>query len=103
MFRGTSISERPAPRPTPLFPAADFARETSSAERLLTTAEGNAFLRRAKGFLEKRRSSGIDSPRYIQRGKRGAVLYRVSDLIAWENQHLCTSSSDHDDPDRLRG
>lgn len=66
-------------------------------DRLLSTAEANAFLRRAKGFLEKRRSSGIDSPPYIQRTKRGAVLYRVSDLLAWEEERILTSSSDHDD------
>lgn len=69
-------------------------------DRLLNTAEGNAFLRRAKGFLEKRRSSGIDSPRYLQRTKRGTVLYRASDLIAWEEERMLTSSSDHDDPVR---
>lgn len=70
----------------------------TTVDRLLTTAEANAFIRRAKGFLEKRRSSGIDSPRYLQRTKRGAVLYRVSDLIAWEDERMLTSSSDHDDP-----
>lgn len=64
-----------------------------SAERLLTTAEANAFLCRARGFLEKRRSSGIDSPPYIQANPLGLVRYRVADLLAWEESKVRTNTS----------
>lgn len=104
MLRGTPISARPAPcasrPPVREEEALPVPRPT---DRLLNTAEANAFLGRAKGFLEKRRSSGIDSPPYIQRTKRGAVLYRVSDLLVWEDAFLCTASSDHDGVRRRSG
>lgn len=63
-------------------------------DRVLTTKEANFFLRKKKGFLEKRRCSGIDSPRYAQVRKGGAVLYRTSDLLAWEEQHMRTCTSE---------
>lgn len=101
MHRGTLISERPvAVRNIPLSRAGAAAAEPALADRVLSTEEANAFLGRQKGFLEKRRSSGIDSPRYIQRCKGAAVTYRVSDLLRWEDAHMCTASSDHDDPVR---
>lgn len=65
----------------------------ASAERLLTTAEANEFLCRARGFLEKRRSSGIDSPPYIQASPLGLVRYRVADLLAWEESKMRTNTS----------
>lgn len=102
MLQGRSITAKPAPLAEIEMPTSTSAATPSTMDRLLDTAQGNAFLGRAKGFLEKRRSSGIDSPRYLQRTKRGAVLYRVSDLIAWEEERVLTSSSDHDDPVRSR-
>ncbi len=61
--------------------------------RLLTSREANDFLRRAPGFLEKRRSSGIDSPRYIQARPFGSVRYRVDDLLAWEDAKMRDNSA----------
>lgn len=72
----------------PVDPASEAVRGSPRLEfadrRTLTTSEANAFLNRAPGFLEKRRCSGIDSPRYIQTRRYGAVRYRVEDLLAWE-------------------
>lgn len=93
MIRGTSISERPVPEVSVAPPPLNRG-EGREIERLLTSAEGNVFLKRAPGFLEKRRSSGIDSPRYIQRIKFGSVRYRVSDLLEWEEKHTHLATSD---------
>ena len=100
MFRGTPISAKQSPAQPPSGgpPPPVVARE--APDRLLTTAEANELIRRKKGFLEKRRSSGIDSPPYIQRGKGCAVLYRYSDVMRWTEGHLRSSSSDHDDDHR---
>ena len=97
MHTGTPISARPTSPAAPIKEEREEARPVVgfASDRVLTTAEANEFLRRAKGFLEKRRSSGIDSPPYIQTRPRGAVLYRVSDLIAYEDSKMRTSSSDH--------
>lgn len=102
MLQGRSIAAKPVPLAGVTTPPNHPVAVPGTLDRLLNTAEANAFLGRAKGFLEKRRSSGIDSPRYLQRTKRGAVLYRASDLIAWEEERVLTSSSDHDDPGRRR-
>ncbi|BCA62750.1 hypothetical protein HMP09_1984 [Sphingomonas sp. HMP9] len=93
MIRGTSISARPLAQVSAAPPSPTHT-EDREIERLLTSAEGNSFLRRAPGFLEKRRSSGIDSPRYIQRIKFGSVRYRVSDLLEWEEKHTHLATSD---------
>ncbi len=101
MLRGTPISQKPvAATLIPRERSATTATEPTFVDRVLSTAEANAFLGREKGFLEKRRSSGIDSPRYIQRCKGAAVTYRTSDLLSWEDDRMCTASSDHDDPVR---
>ena len=98
MHRGTPISARPAPRASHAGGVAIHQTVVPGVirDRIIDTAEANAFLGKKKGFLEKRRSAGIDSPTYIQRGPRCAVLYRVSDLLAWEDRQLRTSSSDHE-------
>ncbi|MES3100623.1 hypothetical protein [Sphingomonas faeni] len=93
MIRGTSISERPIP-PASIAPASADRRGGQGGERLLTSAEANDFIKRAPGFLEKRRSSGIDSPPYIQRVKFGSVRYRLSDLLDWEERHTHLATSD---------
>ena len=98
MLQGRSITAKPGPMVEVKMLREPPLAVPTAVDRLLNTDEANAYLRRAKGFLEKRRSSGIDSPRYLQRTKRGAVLYRVSDLIAWEDERMLTCSSDHDDP-----
>lgn len=97
MQRGTLISARPASRPGNATAASVHRKPVPGVilDRILDTAEANEFLGKKKGFLEKRRISGIDSPRYIQRKPRCAVTYRVSDLIAWEDEQLRTCSSDH--------
>lgn len=97
MIRGTPISKRPSSVPG----SVRSVEEPSSGERLLTTAEANDFLRRAKGFLEKRRSSGIDSPRYIQPVPRSPVRYRVVDLLEWEEGRMHVSSSELARPTNL--
>lgn len=65
-----------------------------SSERTLSTAEANTFLGRKKGFLEKRRSAGVDSPVYIQSVKNGHVRYRRIDLVRWEDERRRSSSSE---------
>lgn len=101
MLRGTPISQKPiAVGQIPPPRIGEPVAAPVFVDRLLNTAEANDFLRRKKGFLEKRRSSGIDSPTYIQRRKGAAVTYRTSDLLAWEEKHMCTASSDHDDSGR---
>lgn len=85
MYRGALISSRPereetnVPKPNGLGNASlektkALVDESGQAPRTLTTPEANRFLNRAPGFLEKRRSSGIDSPRYIQARPNGIVL-----------------------------
>lgn len=87
---------------TDVRPATNALDETSSlrralpdasAARALTTAEANKFLNRAPGFLEKRRSSGIDCPPYIQTRPKGAVRYLVEDLLAWEQAKMRQNTS----------
>lgn len=97
MQRGTLISAKPASRVPNVVTASGRPTIVPGVilDRILDTAEANEFLGKKKGFLEKRRISGIDSPRYIQRKPRCAVTYRVSDLIAWEDEQLRTCSSDH--------
>lgn len=93
MMRGQLISARPKANVVIAVAAPPAVQQ--GGERLLTTAEANVFLKRSKGFLEKRRSSGIDSPPYIQTTRNGPVRYRVSDLIAWEDDHMRTSTSEY--------
>lgn len=90
MIRGRTLTSRPEP-----IAAETIAVDTPSqipGERLLTSEEANAFLKRGRGFLEKRRSSGLDSPRFIQSVPKGRVRYRVADLIAWEDGHMRSHS-----------
>ena len=86
MHRGTTIDRRPLA----VVLEVSGKEAATEGERLLTTAEANVFLRRAKGFLEKRRTSGVDSPPFIQAVKNGPVRYRVADLLAWEEARMRT-------------
>ena len=58
----------------------------------LNTQEANARLRRAKGFLEKKRVFG-GGPAYLKIGR--SVVYRTSELDAWAAKHSATSTSQY--------
>lgn len=92
MIRGTPITERPQTPPAPAMPTPAY--RAVGYDRILDTAAANAFLGKAPGFLEKRRSSGIDCPRFIRTRPRCAVTYRVEDLLAWEEERMRRSTSE---------
>ena len=95
MHRGTSIASKASAALAVV--ASAVATEPTGGTgraRVLSTAQANAFLGKSPGFLEKRRSSGIDSPPYIQRVPRGAVTYREDDLIRWEDERMRRSTSE---------
>jgi hypothetical protein len=93
VIRGSVLSVRVDQQPPAVQPAVAVVSGPWDEHRLLTTDEANRYLGRKKGFLEKRRSSGIDSPPYIQARPRGAVRYRFADLVAWEDSKLRDNSS----------
>ena len=94
MHRGTSIASKASAASAVVASAIATEPTGTGRARVLSTAEANAFLGKSPGFLEKRRSSGIDSPPYIQRVPRGAVTYREDDLIRWEDERMRRSTSE---------
>lgn len=68
------------------------------AGRPLTNDEAAVYIGIAPSTLEKRRVTGIDSPRYRQGVRNGAVRYLVPDLDAYQKGREVGSTSDWDTP-----
>lgn len=67
----------------------------ASFEELLTTDEAARFLKLSRSTLERYRVSGWPEIPFIKiGGKRGRVLYRLSDLLAFIEASQRTSTSD---------
>ena len=64
-------------------------------EMLLTTVEASEFIGLSAKALENKRHSGLNGPPFVRLGgKRGAVRYRVRDLLAWIDANTFRSTSD---------
>ena len=63
------------------------------SQNLLTTAEAATYLTMSKAFLERDRWAGAKIP-FIKIGSR-AVRYRKSDLDAYIDKQVRTSTSDN--------
>ena len=60
---------------------------------LLTESEAAKLLRFTPRFLQARRVRG-DGPPFVRVSRR-AVRYRRCDLVAWIEERVCISTSDH--------
>ncbi|MFC3396374.1 MULTISPECIES: helix-turn-helix domain-containing protein [Enterobacterales] len=80
-------------RPAPIRPDAAIpqSQATSQPPRYLTNDEAAEYLRLSPRTLEKQRVIG-GGPRFRKFGRR--VMYAVSDLDIWANQHSFETTSD---------
>ena len=73
-----------------LLPREPQHNQAPDDEALMFPKDAAKFLNRPENWLAKRRVTG-DGPRYVKLGIR--VFYRRSDLKAWINKHVISSTS----------
>lgn len=78
-------------RPEPMRPVAARPSIQAQPQRYLTNDEAASYLRLSPRTLEKQRVIG-GGPKFRKFGRR--VMYAVSDLDAWADQHRYEMTSD---------
>ena len=72
----------------------DISNTAATVDRLLTTADAAQYLSLSVSTLERYRITGTPQIPYVKiGGKRGRVLYRLKDLIAFVERSVRTSTS----------
>lgn len=87
-------------RPAPLRPAAATVAAPAQPQRYLTNDEAAEYLRLSPRTLEKQRVIG-GGPKFRKFGRR--VMYAVSDLDTWADQHSYEATSDPEYAERHAG